>query len=201
MLVRVLNAMNTSVERLLVHYILSAPLKQAIAVYLASEMFADTLPLPGSIHFAQQRFHIPFQGDGQGIPTDWLPAVVEHAIYTPHFIGLIHFGPAMAFGLRATPLGTITLHSISDVTLISGHGGVRRLTELVFELSEGTVCAQATLDPPYDASRPGPQAKRCLAITFSDDEITHINRIAAQMDDHLGVFSPMKWALRVATVP
>ena len=197
-MVRFLNLLTGRVERMITERIMTAPLGESIETYLFAEFFADKIPITGSIHFQNGKFRIPFRDDGQEIPTEWLPALVGSALYTPHFQGVIHFGPAMAFGLRATASGEVILYGMDDVTLEAYRGGVRHLTTLAFALSDGKICAQATLDPPFDRSKSGPQTKYCITFSLTTSQREQIVRATQNMDQQLGFLSPLKWLLKVA---
>lgn len=185
---RFLNVMFGQLDRRSVEHIRTAALVDATALYFLTE----GLPTPGSIHFRAGKFRIPFQAIGLDIPAAKVPDIVFRAVYTPHFHGVIHFGPATAFGLKATIDGEILLYDITDVGLEAFRGGRRNLRELRLSVSDTALCAQATLDPPFDRSKPGPGQKSCTPLDLSDPNRTAINQLAATLGDQLGPLSPMR---------
>lgn len=193
LMVRFLNLMFGQLDRMIVDHILTASLVDAAALYFLTE----GLPVPGSIHFKEKKFRIPFQEIGLDIPAAKIPAIIYRAVYTPHFHGVIHFGPATAFGLKATIDGEILMYDIVDVGLEAFRGGRRDIRELRFSVSDTDLCAQATLVPPFDRSKPGPGQKFCTPIELSDTDRTAINQLATNLGNHLGPLSPTRWMLKI----
>lgn len=193
LMVRFLNVMFGQLDRRIVDHIFTASLVDAAAMYFLTE----GLPAPGSIHFREKKFRIPFQESGLDIPAAKLPDILFRAVYTQHFHGVIHFGPATAFGLKATSDGEIMLYDIVDVGLEAFRGGQRNIRELRFSVSDTDLCAQATLDPPFDRSKPGSGQKFCMPIELSDTNRTAINQLATNLGNHLGPLSPVRWMLKI----